>query len=106
MHTLLRRVEGDMAMNLSSLQFLKLDPSVRSRAAEALVPVSKMKVRFFPVFSSRLGLRIGVQDMLYIVLIAAGRVITLVRPKKHSIHPSGIPSLLPSGENTAEILRR
>ena len=44
MHTLLQRLEGDMAMNLSSLQFLKLDPSVRSRAAEALVPVSKMKV--------------------------------------------------------------
>ena len=44
MHTLLRRLEGDMAMNLSSLQFLKLDPSVRSRAAEALVPASKMKV--------------------------------------------------------------
>ena len=44
MHTLLQRLGGDMAMNLSSLQFLKLDPSVRSRAAEALVPVSKMKV--------------------------------------------------------------
>lgn len=44
MHTLLQRLEGDMAMNLSSLQFLKLDPSFRSRVAEALVPVSKMKV--------------------------------------------------------------
>jgi len=76
MHTLLQRVQGDMAMNLSSLQFLKLDPSVRSRAAEALVPVSKMK------------------DMLYIVLIAAGRIITLVRPKKHSIHPSDLHLLL------------
>lgn len=42
--------------------------------------------------------------MLYIVLIAAGRVITLVRPKKHSIHPSGIPSLLTLGVNAAEIL--
>jgi hypothetical protein len=47
MHTLLQRLEGDMAMNLSSLQFLKLDPSVRSRAAEALVPVSKMKVSLY-----------------------------------------------------------
>lgn len=44
LHTLLQRLEGDMAISLSSLQFLKLDPSVRSRAAEALVPVSKMKV--------------------------------------------------------------
>lgn len=46
MHTLLQRLEGDMAVNLSALQFLKLDQSVRSRAAEALIPVSKMKVRF------------------------------------------------------------
>ncbi|KAF9645158.1 DUF254-domain-containing protein [Thelephora ganbajun] len=76
MHTLLQRLEGDMAVNLSSLQFLKLDQSVRSRTAEALVPVQKMK------------------DMLYIVLIAAGRVITLVRPKKHSIHPPDLHLLL------------
>jgi len=33
--------------------------------------------------------------MLYIVLIAAGRIITLVRPKKHSIHPSGTLPLFP-----------
>jgi hypothetical protein len=46
MHTLLQRLEGDMAMNMSSLQFLKLDQPIRSRAAEALIPVSKMKVRF------------------------------------------------------------
>ena len=46
MHTLLQRLEGDMALNMSSLQFLKLDQSVRSKAAEALIPVSKMKVRF------------------------------------------------------------
>src|SRR5882762_6782815 len=28
--------------------------------------------------------------MLYIILVAQGRVITLVRPKKHSIHPAGV----------------
>ena len=47
MHTLLRRLEGDMAMNLSSLQFLKLDQSIRSKAAEALIPVPKMKVHLY-----------------------------------------------------------
>lgn len=94
MHTLLQRLEGDMAINLSSLQFLKLDRSVRAKAAEALIPVSKMKVRpdSLPLVSK--GLMAEVQDMLYIVLIAAGRIITLVRPKKHSIHPSGTPFLL------------
>ncbi|KAF9778763.1 vacuolar fusion protein MON1 [Thelephora terrestris] len=76
MHTLLQRLEGDMAINMSSLQFLKLDQAIRSRAAEALIPVSKMK------------------DMLYIVLIAAGRIITLVRPKKHSIHSTDLHILL------------
>jgi hypothetical protein len=45
-----------------------------------------------------MGLTAEVQDMLYIVLVAAGRIITLVRPKKHSIHPSGIPSSLPLGQ--------
>lgn len=29
------------------------------------------------------------QDTLYIILVARGQVITLVRPKKHSIHPAG-----------------
>jgi hypothetical protein len=29
------------------------------------------------------------QDTLYIILVARGQVITLVRPKKHSIHPTG-----------------
>jgi vacuolar fusion protein MON1 len=29
------------------------------------------------------------QDLLYLVLVAQGRVITLARPKKHSIHPAG-----------------
>ncbi len=28
--------------------------------------------------------------MLYVILVAQGRVITLVRPRKHSIHPSGM----------------
>ena len=58
----------------------------------------------FPVFPRWLRLRAGVQDMLYIVLIAAGRAVTLVRPKKHSIHPSGIPFLLHLGLIIAEVL--
>jgi len=46
------------------------------RVAEALVPTSKMK------------------DTLYIILIARGQVITLVRPKKHSIHPADLHILI------------
>jgi FUZ/MON1/HPS1 family protein len=44
-HSLLERVENDMAMGTSSLHCLKLDPLVRSRAANHLIPTSKMKVR-------------------------------------------------------------
>lgn len=32
----------------------------------------------------------GWQDVLYIILIARGSVITLIRPRKHSIHPAGM----------------
>jgi hypothetical protein len=44
-HSLLDRVENDMAMGTSSLHCLKLDPVLRTRAANHLIPTSKMKVR-------------------------------------------------------------
>ncbi|KAG1885013.1 DUF254-domain-containing protein [Suillus subluteus] len=72
MFSLLARMELDLAMATSSLNCLQLDQSLRARVAEALVPTSKMK------------------DTLYIILVARGQVITLVRPKKHSIHPADI----------------
>jgi len=59
-------------MSTSSLQCLRLDSSLRKRAAEALLPSSKLK------------------DILYIILVAEGKVITLIRPRKHSIHPADI----------------
>ncbi|KAJ7486037.1 vacuolar fusion protein MON1 [Mycena galericulata] len=74
--SLLSRLEFDLAMSTSSLHCLRLEAGIRKRAAEALVPPSKMK------------------DILYVVLVARGRVITLVRPKKHSIHPADIHILL------------
>ncbi|KAG1872390.1 DUF254-domain-containing protein [Suillus subalutaceus] len=64
MFSLLARMELDLAMATSSLNCLQLD--------QTLVPTSKMK------------------DTLYIILVARGQVITLVRPKKHSIHPADI----------------
>ncbi|KAI0300286.1 trafficking protein Mon1-domain-containing protein [Russula brevipes] len=75
-HLLLDRVENDLAMGTSSLHCLKLDSAVRSRAANHLVPSSKMK------------------DLLYLILVAQGRVITLARPKKHSIHPADLHILM------------
>ncbi|KNZ73044.1 Vacuolar fusion protein MON1 [Termitomyces sp. J132] len=70
--SLLIRLELDLSMSTSSLQCLKLDSNLRKRAAEALLPPSKLK------------------GILYIILMAEGKVITLIRPKKHSIHPADI----------------
>ncbi|KAF9046459.1 vacuolar fusion protein MON1 [Panaeolus papilionaceus] len=73
MHSLLSRLETDLAITMSSLQCLKLEPVLRKKIAEAIVPTSKMKA-----------------DTLYIILVAKNRVITLLRPRKHSIHPADL----------------
>lgn len=41
--SLLGRLESDLAMAMSSLHCLQLDPGLRARVAEALVPITKMK---------------------------------------------------------------
>ncbi|RDB17851.1 Vacuolar fusion protein MON1 [Hypsizygus marmoreus] len=74
--SLLERLEFDLAISTSSLQCLKLDPHLRKRVAEALLPTSKIK------------------DILYIMLVARGKVVTLIRPRKHSIHPADIHIIL------------
>ncbi|KAF9485853.1 DUF254-domain-containing protein [Pholiota conissans] len=76
MNSLLARLESDMAMSMSALHCLKMEPSLRKRIAETLVPNPKMK------------------DMLYIILIANNRVVTLIRPRKHSIHPADLHIIL------------
>ncbi|KAI5123167.1 hypothetical protein M0805_000869 [Coniferiporia weirii] len=75
LHSLLARLQTDLAMSTSSLLCLALDPALRRKAGDALVP-SKMK------------------DILYVALIARSRIITLVRPKKHSVHPADLHILL------------
>ncbi|TBU27209.1 trafficking protein Mon1-domain-containing protein [Dichomitus squalens] len=76
LYSLLSRLEWDLAMGTSSLHCLKLDPALRKCVADILVPTSKIK------------------DILYVIMIAQGRVITLVRPRKHSIHPSDLHILI------------
>ncbi|KAL0581169.1 Vacuolar fusion protein mon1 [Marasmius crinis-equi] len=76
LNSMIRRLEFDLAICTSSLRCLKLDTNLRKRAAECLVPASKMK------------------DILYVMLIARGQVITLIRPKKHSIHPADVHIIL------------
>lgn len=74
--SMLGRVENDLAMTTSSLCCLKLDPNLRKKVADTLMPTSKIK------------------DILYIILIANDRVLTLIRPRKHSIHPADLHIIL------------
>lgn len=103
-HGLIHHLQSDFAMLSSSLQPLRVDPSVRAAAAQAILPdvsslsavdkVSKQVVPSFgcdsafaqlPLFSSFLA-----QDqLLYAIVIAGSKVVTLLRPRKHSIHPLG-----------------
>ncbi|KAI0074029.1 DUF254-domain-containing protein [Panus rudis PR-1116 ss-1] len=76
LYSLLSRLEWDLAMATSSLYCLKLEPNLRKNVADVLVPTAKIK------------------DILYVILVAQGRVVTLVRPKKHSIHPSDLHILI------------
>ena len=45
MTSMLFRLELDLTMTMSALNCLKLDPNLRKRIGESLVPSSKMKVR-------------------------------------------------------------
>ena len=87
MNSLLNRLESDIAMSMSSLHCLKMEPSLRKRIAETLVPNNKAKVSI--IFYHRERTLIKEKDILYIILIANNRVVTLIRPRKHSIHPAG-----------------
>jgi hypothetical protein len=80
LHTMLSRLETEFAMITSSLHCLRLEPTLRARAGECLLPPNQSKSRL--------------KEILYVILVANGRVITLARPKKHSIHPADLHILL------------
>ncbi|CAE6451580.1 unnamed protein product [Rhizoctonia solani] len=75
-HSLTARLSTDMSITLASLHTLRIDPVLRLRAAELVIPSKDTK------------------DVLYVILFSGDKVITLVRPRKHSIHPSDLHLLL------------
>ncbi|CAE7158676.1 unnamed protein product [Rhizoctonia solani] len=75
-HSLTARLATDMSVTLASLHTLRIDPVLRLRAAELILPAKDTK------------------DLLYVILFSGDKVITLVRPRKHSIHPSDLHLLL------------
>ncbi|OCF42348.1 vacuolar fusion protein MON1 [Kwoniella heveanensis CBS 569] len=76
LNKLIDRAQYDFSYLTSTLQPLRMNPAVRENAAAALMPPSKFK------------------DLLYVLLIAGGHIVTLLRPRKHSIHPSDLHLLL------------
>ncbi|KAK4689819.1 vacuolar fusion protein MON1, partial [Tremellales sp. Uapishka_1] len=76
LHNLIKQCQYDFSFLSSTLQPLRMPPALRDTAAAALVPPSKFK------------------DLLYVLLVADGRIVTLLRPRKHSIHPSDVHLLL------------
>jgi hypothetical protein len=78
LHSHLERLPTSPGILTSSLQTMRLDPALRTRVAEALVPPSKLKTK----------------DALYALLVVDGKVVTIARPRKHSIHPADLHVLL------------
>ncbi|WVQ97911.1 hypothetical protein IAU59_005028 [Kwoniella sp. CBS 9459] len=76
LNKLIERAQYDFSYLTSTLQPLRMNPAIRENAAAALMPPSKFK------------------DLLYVLLIAGGHIVTLLRPRKHSIHPSDLHLLL------------
>ncbi|GAA6039406.1 hypothetical protein JCM8097_002841 [Rhodosporidiobolus ruineniae] len=65
----------------SSIEVYRVEPKVRDRVAECLSgEVGREVVRDL--------------DLLYVLVLAHGRLVTLLRPKKHSIHPTDLHLLL------------
>jgi len=78
LHSHLARLPTSPGILTSSLQTMRLDPTLRTRVAEALVPPSKLKTK----------------DALYALLVVDDKVVTIARPRKHSIHPADLHVLL------------
>lgn len=70
---LVKRLQVDPAVPLVALQPLRLDPALREDVGALLLP---------PKGDSR------PKDLLYVLLLARQRIVTLVRPRKHSVHPA------------------
>ncbi|KAJ9091294.1 hypothetical protein QFC20_007671 [Naganishia adeliensis] len=76
LYSLIGQMQSDFTFFTSSLQPLRMSPFLREAAANALVPPTK------------------ISELLYVLLIADDKIVTLLRPRKHSIHPTDLHLLL------------
>jgi hypothetical protein len=92
--SLVDKCQYDFSYLTGTLQPLRMNPPLREAAAAALVPPSSPTG-----ILSIAGGKTRVKDLLYVLLIADGHIVTLLRPRRHSIHPSG-ESLLCGADKT------
>ncbi|GAA5970190.1 hypothetical protein JCM21900_005873 [Sporobolomyces salmonicolor] len=78
-HSLVDSLQTSIPILTSAIEVYRLDPHLRSEIAKALDPGKETTRRL---------------DLLYVLLLARGRLVTLLRPKKHSIHPTDLHLLL------------
>ncbi|GAA5847303.1 hypothetical protein JCM5353_004230 [Sporobolomyces roseus] len=78
-HSLVRSLQTSIPILTSSIEVYRIDPTVRMDIAKALDPGREVARKL---------------DLLYVLLLARGRLVTLLRPKKHSIHPTDLHLLL------------
>ncbi|KAL1409082.1 Vacuolar fusion protein mon1 [Vanrija albida] len=76
LNKLVEQCQDDLSFFTTTLQPLRMPPGLRDTAAAALMPPAKFK------------------DLLYVLLIAGGRIVTLLRPRRHAVHPSDMHLLL------------
>ncbi|BGP11298.1 Vacuolar fusion protein mon1 [Rhodotorula toruloides] len=77
--SLVSTLQVSLPMLLSSIEVYRLPTPTREDLARALNPGRDV---------------IRDLDLLYVLLLAKGRLVTLLRPKKHSIHPTDLHLLL------------
>lgn len=77
---------------LGALQCLRVSKTLRDQVGNALaegrVKVGQMAMIKRMVFSYSIII-CCIQDLLYAMIVSNGKLVTLLRPKKHSLHPSG-----------------
>ncbi|KAG8837803.1 Vacuolar fusion protein mon1 [Serendipita sp. 411] len=76
----LEYIPTSFAILSSSLSTLRLESGLRIRVADALVPLPNMKSRL--------------KDILYAIVVVDDKVVTIARPKKHTVHPADMHVLL------------
>lgn len=78
----------DHGFMLCALQCLRLSRVVRDQLGSIFSSGGKVKVKQVEGGMDRM-LIYTIQGLLYAMIVAKGQLVTLLRPRKHSLHPAG-----------------